>query len=42
VTAAIYANPNHIVNDDDYGYAQTTVPFYEALGDTLGRLLVTR
>jgi len=42
VTAAIYANPNHIVNDDDYGYAQTTVPFYEALGDTLGRLLVTK
>ncbi len=42
VTATIYANPNGIVNDDDYGYAQTTVPFYEALGDTLGRLLVAK
>lgn len=42
VTATVYANPNGIVNDDDYGYAQTTVPFYEALGDTLGRLLVAK
>lgn len=40
VTATIYANPNGIVNDDDYGYARTTVPFYEALGGVLGALLI--
>lgn len=40
VTAAIYANPNGIVNDDVYDYEGSTQPFMTALGGALARALL--
>jgi len=38
VVATIYANPNGVLNDDDYGYDETTRPFLRALGVAVGRI----
>ncbi len=40
VTAAIYANPNGVVNDDRYDYEGTSEPFMETLGAVLATHLL--
>lgn len=35
VTATVYVNPNGILNDDDYGYDDTSKPLLAALGKVL-------
>lgn len=37
VTAAIYANPNGVLNDDDYAYEELSQPFLAAVGAGLSR-----
>lgn len=37
VTAVIYANPNGVLNDDDYAYEELSQPFLEALSQGLAR-----
>ncbi len=37
VTVTVYANPNGILNDDDYGYDDTTKPLLQSLGAVLTR-----
>jgi hypothetical protein len=37
VTAAIYANPDGVMNDDLYDYEGSTQPFMRALGDVVAR-----
>jgi len=37
VTATVYANPNGVMNDDDYGYDETTRPLLASLGAALSR-----
>ena len=32
LTAVIYINPNETMNDDDYGYEKTSIPFLASLG----------
>ncbi|MCA9622874.1 MAG: serine hydrolase [Myxococcales bacterium] len=41
VTAALYVNPNGVVNDDWYGYDNSTMPFMADLGELLARALLT-
>lgn len=40
VTATVYANPNGVLNDDDYGYKETSGPLLVALGEALTRTLL--
>ena len=40
VTVTVYANPNGILNDDDYGYDETTKPLLSSLGEVLTRELL--
>lgn len=40
VTAAIYVNPNGVVNDNRYSYDGTTAPFMADLGERLARALL--
>ena len=40
VSATIYDNPNGVLNDDDYGYDDTTRPFLAALGKVLTQALI--
>ena len=40
VTAVIYANPNGVLNDDDYDYDETSKPFFRARGRALALTLV--
>jgi hypothetical protein len=40
VTVTVYANPNGILNDDDYGYDDTTKPLLSSLGEVLTRELL--
>ena len=40
VTAAIYVNPNGVVNDNRYSYDGTTAPFMADLGELLARSLL--
>lgn len=40
VTATVYSNPNGVLNDDDYGYDETTRPLLASLGATLTRALL--
>lgn len=37
VTAAVYANPNGILNDDDYAYEDLSGPFLAAVGEALAK-----
>lgn len=37
VTATVYANPNGVLNDDNYDYDDTTRPLLRALGEALAR-----
>ena len=37
VTAAIYANPNGVLNDDDYAYEDVSAPFLAAVGEALAK-----
>ena len=37
VTATIYANPNGVLNDDDYAYEELSAPLLRALGVALAR-----
>lgn len=37
VTATVYSNPNGVMNDDDYGYDETTRPLLASLGAALAR-----
>src|SRR5690606_26554658 len=39
VTAVIYANPDGVLNDDDYAYEEMSQPFFTALGTGLARAL---
>ena len=32
LTAVIYSNPNETMNDDDYDYEKTSIPFLASLG----------
>ncbi len=42
VTVTVYANPDGVLNDDDYGYDETTRPLLAAVGKALaGALLVS-
>src|SRR5690606_41903794 len=41
VTAVIYANPDGVLNDDDYAYEEMSQPFFTALGTGLARALFT-
>jgi hypothetical protein len=38
VAAAIYANPDGVLNDDDYAYDTLSVPFFSSLGWALARI----
>jgi hypothetical protein len=40
VTVTIYANPNGVLNDDDYDYDDTSKPLMAALGEVLTRALL--
>ncbi|MEM6789535.1 MAG: serine hydrolase [Myxococcota bacterium] len=42
VTASIYANPNGILNDDDYAYEETSAPFLAAVGRGLATRLFSK
>jgi hypothetical protein len=42
VTAAIYANPDGVMNDDLYDYDGSTQPFMRALGELLARAVLVR
>ncbi len=37
VTATVYSNPDGVMNDDDYGYDETTRPLLASLGAALAR-----
>ncbi len=39
VTATVYANPNGTLNDNTYGYDDTSLPFFADLGEAIGRHL---
>ena len=41
VTAVVYVNPNGVLNDDDYGYDDTSKPLLAALGEALTRALLS-
>lgn len=41
VAATIYADADGVIDDDRYGYAEVTAPFYAALGELLARALLT-
>jgi hypothetical protein len=41
VTVTVYANPNGVLNDDDYGYDEISRPLMRALGAALCRELLT-
>jgi len=38
VTAVVYANPNGVLNDDDYAYDETSRPLLASLGEELARM----
>lgn len=40
VTATVYANPDGVLNDDDYTYEETSKPLLRALGAALARKLL--
>lgn len=40
VTAVVYANPNGVLNDDDYGYDETSRPLLASLGEELARMIL--
>lgn len=40
VTATVFSNPDGVMNDDDYGYDETTRPLLKALGAALARKLL--
>jgi hypothetical protein len=40
VAVSVYANPNGVLNDDRYGYNQTSFPLLAALGKALARALL--
>lgn len=40
VTVTVYANPNGVLNDDDYGYDETTRPLLAAVGKALAEALL--
>ncbi|MEQ9325182.1 MAG: serine hydrolase, partial [Polyangiaceae bacterium] len=40
VTAVVYANPNAVLNDDDYAYDETSRPLLASLGEELARRLL--
>lgn len=40
IAATVYANPNEILNDDDYGYDDTSKPLLAALGSALTKALI--
>jgi len=40
VTAVVYSNPDGVMNDDDYGYDETTRPLLASLGAALTRALL--
>lgn len=40
VTATVYSNPDGVLNDDDYGYKETTRPLLRALGKALASKLL--
>lgn len=42
VTATVYANPNGVLNDDDYGYDDISRPLLASLGAALARALLVR
>ena len=40
VTAVVYANPNGVLNDDDYAYDETSRPLLASLGEELARMML--
>ncbi len=40
VTATVYANPDGVLNDDDYAYDETSKPLLRALGAALARKIL--
>lgn len=42
VTVVVYSNPDGVLNDDDYGYDETTRPLLAALGAALTRELLKK
>ena len=40
VTATVYANPDGVLNDDDYAYEETSKPLLRALGAALARKIL--
>jgi hypothetical protein len=40
VTATVYANPNGVLNDDDYGYDEISRPLLASLGKALAQALL--
>jgi hypothetical protein len=40
VTATVYANPDGVLNDDDYAYDQLSRPLLASLGSALARELL--
>ncbi|MFO0553070.1 MAG: serine hydrolase [Polyangiaceae bacterium] len=42
VTAVVYANPDGVLNDDDYAYEELSKPLLAALGRALARALLTQ
>lgn len=40
VTVTVYSNPDGVLNDDDYGYDETTRPLLAALGKALAQALL--
>lgn len=42
VTAVVYSNPDGVMNDDDYGYDETTRPLLASLGAALARAVLEK
>lgn len=42
IAVTVYANPNEILNDDDYGYDDISKPLLAALGSALTKALLAR
>ncbi|MEO0483671.1 MAG: serine hydrolase [Planctomycetota bacterium] len=40
VAATLYVNPNGVMNDNTYGYDETSLPFMADLGEAVGRALL--
>ena len=40
LTATVYANPNGVLNDDDYGYKETSGPLLAAIGKAVTQALL--